>query len=64
VLRPERDVKLNAAPLDGNLNPPRHDVLLPDTIEDDVDGANEDLPDAVEAEEVTENVEVFSLECR
>ena len=30
-------------------------------VEDDVDGADEDLPDAVEREEVPEEVEVLSL---
>lgn len=46
----------------GYLDSSRHWVFLADPIENDVDRANEDLPHAVQAEEVAEHVEVFALE--
>lgn len=52
MLRPERDVELNPAPFYSDLYPSSHHVFLPDPIENDVDCADENLPDAVETEEV------------
>lgn len=64
MLRPKCNIELNAAPIDGDLDSPGHDVFLPHSVEDDVDCANENLPHAVKAEEVTKDVEVPSLEGR
>ena len=53
VLRPEHDVDVEAEPVDRDLHALGDGVDPADAIEDDVDGADEDLPDAVEREEVT-----------
>lgn len=64
MLRPESNVELNTAPVDSNLDAPRHHIFLSNSVEHDVDGADEDLPDAVETEETAEDIKVFSLKCR
>jgi hypothetical protein len=61
VLRPEHDVDVEAEPVDRDLHALRDGVDPADAVEDDVDGADEDLPEAVEREEVPEKVEVLAL---
>jgi len=61
VLRPEHDVDVEAEPVDSDLHALGDGVYPADAIEDDVDGADEDLPDTVEREEVAEEVEVLAL---
>lgn len=61
MLRPEHDVDVEAEPVDRDLHALGDGVDPADAIEDDVDGADEDLPDAVEREEVAEEVEVLAL---
>ena len=64
MLIPERQVDVEAAPMDGDLEASRDGILPSDSVEDDVDQTNEDLPNAVNAEDVTQNIEVFALEGR
>ncbi len=61
MLRPEQDIDVEAKPVDRDLHALGDGIDSADAIEDDVDGADEDLPDAVEREEVSEEVEVLSL---
>ena len=55
-------IKLNAQPVDGDINAFGHGVRLPDAIEDDVDGADDNLPQAVHGEHIAHDVEVFAFE--
>ena len=61
MLRPEQDIDVQAEPVDCDLHALRDRIDPADAIEDDVDGADEDLPDAIEREEVAEEVEVLAL---
>jgi hypothetical protein len=65
VLRPEGNVKLYAAPVNGNFDASCYDVFLPYPVKHDINSADEDFPHAVETEEMPENIEVSSLpRCR
>lgn len=53
VLRPELHIKLNAQVVNCDLNPSRHWISLPYTVEHNVDGGHEDFPNTVNGEEIT-----------
>lgn len=46
-----------------DLNAPRNRILFADPIEHDVYRTDEDLPQTVYAEEMTEHIEVLALQC-
>lgn len=62
MLAPEGHVHVEAAPVHGDLEAARNRILFAHAIEHDVDRANEDLPQAVQAEEVAEHIEVLALQ--
>ena len=53
--------KLQTYPVDENVKRLRDWVHLPHSVKDDVDSGDENLPDTVEREEISQKVEVHSL---
>lgn len=63
VLGPEGDVQWDAHPVHSDFDSFRHRIHLSDSVEDDIDERDEDLPDAVDGKEVAEHVEIHPHEC-
>lgn len=63
MLRPKLYIKLHPQPTHSYLDSSSNCVLLPNSIEHDIDRADENLPHAINAEEVSEEIEVLSLKC-
>lgn len=62
VLRPKFDVKFKSHVSDGDLDSARDRIRFADAIENDINRANEDFINAIEREEVPDEIEIFTLE--
>ena len=62
LLRPKLDVKLKTEVIDGDFEASRNRIDSTHSVKHDVDRRYEDLPHAIEGEEVTERVKVYPLE--
>ena len=62
LLRPDGHVDVEPKPVDQNVESLCDRVDLAHTVEHNVDGRDEDLPDAVGREEIAEDVKVFALQ--
>ena len=58
---PEKNIDVQAEPVHRDLHTLGDRIDTADSVENDVDGADEDLPSAVEWKEVTQEVEVLAL---
>ena len=61
LLRPHLHVNVEAKPINQNVKGLRDGIHLAHPVEYDVHGGDEDLPHAVEREEVAQEIEVFPL---
>ena len=61
LLGPDRHVHIDAEPVDEDVKGLGDGIHLAHAVKHDVDGGDEDLPDAVDGEEIAEEVEVSAL---
>ena len=60
---PHGHINVETKPVDKNIKCLGDGVNLANPVKDNVDGGDEDLPDTVDGEEVSQNVEVLALTC-